>query len=156
MIVVVIVVVVVAVAVAVVIRTGLVRRSRSGKAATSRGMRLLGPEQVEAVPVAADGEDHYAAGFLVRPGRCFRLCRDSEGGVAYPCERPVVGRGEFEDHRGNVVNVEACAVHKGVLGAWRDQSDRPGHSGVPGIGDSDAIVEVVDGPIGDVPGSASG
>lgn len=61
----------------------------------------------------------YAPAFIVDPGHCFRLCRDDLTDAASPCDRPVEGRGEFVDHRGNVVEVEACATHMADLGRWR-------------------------------------
>ena len=61
----------------------------------------------------------YAPAFIVESGHCFRLCRDTVTGVASPCDRPVEGKGEFVDHRGNVVEVEACGTHMIDLGKWR-------------------------------------
>ena len=54
------------------------------------------------------------------PGRCFRLRRDPATGLATPCDEPVVGWGEFTDHRGNVLEVEACHAHRGALTGWHD------------------------------------
>ena len=67
---------------------------------------------------AATG-DFYAPAFIVDPGHCFRLCRDPATGAAYPCDGPVEGRGQFADHRGNLVEVEACGLHLIDLENWR-------------------------------------
>ena len=82
-------------------------------------------EVTESSPVAtlrsraADSRDLYAPAFIVEPGQCFRLCRDPATDAAYPCDRPVEGRGEFLDHRGNAVEVEACGAHMVDLVNWQ-------------------------------------
>jgi len=82
-------------------------------------------DQAELSPVAslrsrtADDGDFYAPAFIVEQGRCFRLCRDPGSGAAHPCDQDPVGRGEFLDHRGNVVEVEACGAHMVDLVNWQ-------------------------------------
>ena len=61
----------------------------------------------------------YAPAFIVDPGHWFRLCRDPATGAARPCGGRVEGRGQFVDHRGNRVEVEACGVHMIDLDHWR-------------------------------------
>jgi hypothetical protein len=68
---------------------------------------------------ASDGRGFYAPAFILDPGHCFRLCRDPATGTAHACPGPVEGSGEFADHRGNLVEVEACSVHMIDLGNWR-------------------------------------
>ena len=63
-------------------------------------------------------EDFYAPSFIVVPGKCFRLRRDADTGTAFPCDIPVEGTGQFRDHRGNLVTVESCGMHRSVLSDW--------------------------------------
>jgi hypothetical protein len=66
-----------------------------------------------------DARDHYDSAVVQFPGRCFRLRRDPATGLATPCDEPVVGSGAFTDHRGNVLEVEACDAHRTALTGWR-------------------------------------
>jgi hypothetical protein len=65
-----------------------------------------------------DTRDHYGSAVVQFPGRCFRLRRDPATGLATPCDQPVVGSGQFTDHRGNVLEVEACDAHRRALTQW--------------------------------------
>jgi hypothetical protein len=119
--------------VAVVVLAGVavvgLRQSRSGRR-TRADSRVVSSKEV----TADDG--YYAPAYSNFPGRCFRLCREPETGTAYPCDQPVVGVGEFEDPRGNVVTVEACRDHQGTLTRWCDysgSSDDPAAGGIAGV-----------------------
>jgi hypothetical protein len=84
-----------------------------------------------------DSRDHYDSAVVQFAGRCFRLRRDPATGLATPCDEPVVGSGAFTDHRGNVLEVEACSAHRAALTAWRSDPgavaggtpSEPGRSG---------------------------
>ena len=100
----------------------LVRWARAGRRSAGPG-RDPGRRDPSSVTTlrsrpAASG-DVYAPAFIVEPGQCFRLCRDPVTGGALPCDRQVEGRGEFLDHRGNVIEVEACAAHRVDLQNWQ-------------------------------------
>jgi hypothetical protein len=81
-----------------------------------------------------DDRDHYDSAVVQFPGRCFRLRRDPDTGRATPCEEPVVGSGEFTDHRGNVLEVEACDAHRGALTGWHGDPGGIGGGTSPGRG----------------------
>ena len=97
-------------------------RARAGRRSAMASRTI---DQVEPSPVAtlrsrtADEEEFYAPAFIVEPGRCFRLCREPASGAAHACDQHVVGRGQFLDHRGNTVEVEACGAHMVDLVNWR-------------------------------------
>ena len=91
------------------------RSAKAGRGVEHMDSTLVPPLRI---PPAANG-GIYAPSFLVEPGQCFRLCRDPATDDAYPCDRDVEGIGQFVDHRGNVIEVEACAAHRVDLVNWQ-------------------------------------
>jgi len=99
-------------------------RIRQARAAGRPAMPVRDTDQVDPSLVTLrsrppGSRDVYAPAFIVEPGQCFRLCRDPVTGGAHPCDQHVEGRGEFVDHRGNVVEVEACRAHRVDLVNWQ-------------------------------------
>jgi hypothetical protein len=95
----------------------LLRRARAGRRWAGPGPDTSSVAPLRSRPAASG--DVYAPAFIVEPGQCFRLCRDPGTGGALPCDRQVEGTGEFLDHRGNVIEVEACAAHRVDLQNWQ-------------------------------------
>ncbi len=105
--------------------TLVARRFGSRRRPPAAARRIEPPEsQVPTATRGSDGGDFYAPAFIMDPGHCFRLCRDPATGTAHACPGPVEGIGEFADHRGNLVEVEACSVHMIDLGNWRFKTVR--------------------------------
>jgi hypothetical protein len=138
---------VVAVAVGVVLFGIGLRWARRRTAAAHRGANVAGSKSAsgQSLRTTADAGDYYAPTFIRFPGRCFRLCRDADTGVAYPCDKPVAGSGLFKDHRGNSLTVEACCAHKGSLGNWQSGSDDTNDTGPGGVAESGVTTEATDG-----------
>jgi hypothetical protein len=119
-------IVLVALALALALAMTLVARLFRSRARPPAAARRIEPEesQVPAATRGSEGGDFYAPAFIMDPGHCFRLCRDPATGTAHACPGPVEGSGEFADHRGNLVEVEACSVHMIDLGNWRFKTVR--------------------------------